>query len=99
MNPMSRLLLWPWMAGALIFATASPRAGAASTSGVAQFHTDVQPLLQTYCYECHGDGESKGNVAFDELNSSQEILNHDLWTKVMKNLRTGIMPPPKAPRP
>jgi hypothetical protein len=89
----------PWLAGAMIFASESPRADAADPPGVAQFHQNVQPILEQYCYECHGDGESHGNVAFDELKSSGEILDHDLWSKVIKNLRTGIMPPEKAPHP
>ena len=96
---MSRLPIAPWLAGAVFFASESPPAGAAGPAGVEQFHKDVQPILEQYCYECHGDGESNGNVAFDELKSNDEILNHDLWSKVMKNLRTGIMPPQKAPHP
>jgi hypothetical protein len=101
MNPLSRLLFLPWLAGVIIFAWESPPAGAAETetAGAAQFHRKIQPLLQEYCYECHGDGMNKGNVAFDELKSNQEILNPELWSKVMKNLRAGIMPPQKAPRP
>jgi len=98
-KPISRLALWPWLAGAMIFASQNPRAGAAEPAGVAQFHQSVQPILEQYCYECHGDGMSNGGVAFDGLKSGDEILNHDLWSKVMKNLRTGIMPPQKAPHP
>jgi len=83
----------------MIFASQSPRARAADPAGVAQFHQSVQPVLEEFCYECHGDGMSNGGVAFDQLKSSDAILNHDLWSKVMKNLRTGIMPPQKAPHP
>jgi len=99
MKLMNRLPIAPWLAGAMIFASESPQASPAGPVGVEQFHKDVQPILEQYCYECHGDGESNGNVAFDELKSNDEILNHDLWSKVMKNLRTGIMPPQKAPHP
>jgi hypothetical protein len=87
------------LAGALCFAWQALRTQAAETTGLAHFHKNVQPLLQHYCYECHGDGMSRGGVAFDELTSNDQILDHELWSKVMKNLRTRIMPPPKAPRP
>jgi hypothetical protein len=93
------LAIWPWLAGAMMLAPESPQAGAGGPAAVAQFHQDVQPLLEEYCYECHGDGMSSGGVAFDELKSDGEILNRDLWAKAIKNLRTGIMPPQKAPHP
>jgi hypothetical protein len=72
----------------------------AEVPGVAQFHKQIQPLLQQYCYDCHGDGEKKGGVAFDELPSDQAVLtNRDLWWTTLKYLRSGIMPPPKKDRP
>jgi hypothetical protein len=59
----------------------------------ADFHQNIQPLLKQYCYDCHGDGESKGQVAFDKLGSDQEILaNTKLWTAALKNVRVGLMP-------
>ena len=76
----------------------SPAAGA-EISAVAQFRKDIQPLLKEYCYDCHGDGEHKGNVAFDELKSDDALLSHELWLKVLRNTRAGLMPPNKKPRP
>ena len=32
----------------------------------AEFHEKVEPILSTYCYECHGGGEKKGEVQLDE---------------------------------
>jgi hypothetical protein len=82
----------------MIFAWEGPRAGAAEPAA-AQFHQDIQPILREYCYQCHGDGMSKGNVAFDELNSDSEILNQDLWSKALGKLRAGLMPPQGEKRP
>ena len=42
---------------------------------------------------------SNGGVAFDELQSNEQVFDRELWSKVLKNLRARIMPPPKAPRP
>jgi mono/diheme cytochrome c family protein len=73
---------------------------AADVPGAAEFHHDVLPILQNYCFDCHGDGASKGKVAFDQFKSDQDMLeNRDLWWKALKNLRAGIMPPAKKPRP
>jgi len=42
---------------------------------------------------------AKGNVDFDELKTDEALLNHDLWLKVLKNIRANIMPPEKKARP
>jgi hypothetical protein len=76
------------------------RAAAESVPGAAEFHAQIRPLLETYCFDCHGDGAHKGNVAFDQFKSDQSVLtNRDLWWKALKNLRAGMMPPAKKPRP
>jgi len=60
----------------------------------------VQPLIENYCYDCHADGTSKGNVAFDEFKSPEaRLADHDFWLKVLKNLRAEVMPPAKKPQP
>ena len=74
--------------------------GAAEADAVAQFKKDVQPLLANYCYDCHGDGEKKGQVAFDGFASDDALVdNKDLWLKVLKNVRGGIMPPARKSQP
>ena len=61
---------------------------------------NVQKILTTYCYDCHGDGMDKGKVALDEFNSHAEMLaRQDLFFNALKNVRAGIMPPDKKPRP
>jgi hypothetical protein len=88
-----------WLAGFLALTILCPILGAAENPAVAHFRKDIQPLLNKYCYDCHGDGTKKGELAFDELKSDDALLNHDLWWKVLKNLRGGVMPPEKKPRP
>ena len=64
------------------------------------YPTNVQKILTTYCYDCHGDGMNKGKVAFDQFTSHNEVLtNRDLFFNALKNVRAGIMPPQKKPRP
>lgn len=72
----------------------------AAPSGSVEFHKNIEPLLKTYCYDCHGDGMKRGNVSLDAFVSNESLLDsHDLWWKALKNLRSGIMPPVKRPRP
>ena len=53
---------------------------AADLPGAGEFRKSVQPILQEYCLDCHGDGASKGNVSFDQFPSDADLLqNHGLW--------------------
>jgi hypothetical protein len=73
---------------------------AADSKGAARFKSEVQPILKQYCYDCHADGANKGGVSFDEFKSDETLLgDHDLWFRALKNVRAGIMPPPKKPQP
>ncbi len=60
----------------------------------------VEQMLTTYCFDCHGDGMEKGQVSFDQFGSREEMqAKPELWLAALKNLRAGIMPPEKKPRP
>lgn len=74
--------------------------GGAESRAAANFRKEIQPILENYCFDCHGDGMNKGNVSFDEFKSDEELVGkHDLWLAVLKNTRAGLMPPEKKPRP
>ena len=69
-------------------------------SGAAQFRQEIQPLLKEFCFDCHGEGANKGGVAFDGFASDQALFdNRPLWLKALKNVRVGLMPPPKKTQP
>ncbi len=68
--------------------------------GASPYEKSVQPILKKYCYDCHADDAKKGGVAFDEFKSETTLLREtEFWWTVLKNLRTGVMPPEKKPRP
>jgi hypothetical protein len=81
--------------------TPAPNTSTAERStAAARFHQDIQPILSRYCYDCHADGMNKGKVAFDEFKDNQDLMGRtELWLAVLKNVRAGIMPPAKKPRP
>ena len=71
-----------------------------AVSGPPEFHHDIRPILENYCFDCHADGANKGNVAFDQFKSDADLLaNRDLWLRVLKNLRAGLMPPQSKDQP
>jgi len=73
---------------------------AAQAPASARFEKEILPILKTYCYDCHGDGSSKGKVSLDEFKTHAELLaDRELWAAALKNLRAGLMPPEKKARP
>jgi Protein of unknown function (DUF1588)/Protein of unknown function (DUF1592)/Protein of unknown function (DUF1587)/Protein of unknown function (DUF1585)/Protein of unknown function (DUF1595) len=81
------------VAGALAFFHSPVEA--ADSPAVLQFRNEIQPILENYCYDCHADGAENGKVSFDKLETDAAILDPVLWHKVLKNVRAGLMPPPK----
>lgn len=57
------------------------------------------PVLEEYCYDCHGNGAAKGKVIFDELSDEEILSRTELWFDALKNLRANIMPPADKPQP
>ena len=85
-----------------MFALALLLAGASVVFGAAEqgYKAKVEPLLKTYCYDCHGDGADKGGVALDSFtNFTALAADRKLWLGVWQNLETQMMPPAKKPQP
>ncbi|NNC89060.1 MAG: DUF1592 domain-containing protein [Akkermansiaceae bacterium] len=62
--------------------------------GEAEFEEEIGPLLEHYCYDCHGDGSRKGDVSLDEFGDvAAHLADRDHWLAVWRNIRTQIMPP------
>lgn len=59
------------------------------------FQKDVQPFLNTHCFECHNEKTQKGDFRLDVLskNVGQEDTQH--WAEVMERISSGEMPPKK----
>src|SRR5262245_20207456 len=82
------------MAFACVFLTAECRAGQVDASS--EFSAKIKPIVAKYCYDCHGDGANKGNLALDDARIAE---NRDVWIKVLKNVRSCLMPPAKEKQP
>ena len=66
----------------------------------ANFASDVKPILEEFCYGCHGAGAKKGGVTLDAF-ADETAARRDtkLWLAALKNVRSGIMPPAGEPKP
>lgn len=95
--PLRCLVGWAALAG-LIGALAPGEARA--VDGSARFSTEARPVLEEYCYGCHGLGAKKGGVALDAFGDEDSARRDTrLWLAVLKNVRSGIMPPTDKPQP
>ncbi len=58
-----------------------------------------QQLLNQYCVTCHNDRLKTGGLALDALSVDQVGKDAETWEKVVRKIRTGMMPPSGARRP
>ena len=77
---------------------ALPTADTGKSPRSSVYQSTILPILEDHCYECHGDGYDKGKVAFDRLETDDQILKPDLWLRVLLNTRAGLMPAERKPR-
>src|SRR5688572_12522014 len=56
-------------------------------------------LLTEYCVTCHNDKARTGSLSLEQLDIDRPEANAEIWEKVVRKLRAGLMPPTGAPRP
>ena len=58
------------------------------------------PVLEQYCFRCHGARTQTAGVNLDALIDQRPLVrNRESWTRVMDALEVGKMPPAGAPQP
>lgn len=64
------------------------------------FSRDIRPLLETYCYPCHGGEKTKGDLDLKVHGDTRSIqLNAEMWLDAKRHLDEHEMPPEKAKQP
>src|SRR5687767_5054577 len=56
-------------------------------------------LLNKYCVTCHNARAKAGGLTLDDRDITQVAQHTDVWEKVVRKLRAGVMPPVGRPRP
>ena len=77
-------------------ATPRPQATATSTQAAAD---KPRALLDQYCVTCHNDRLKTANLSLQGADLTKVSEHAELWEKVIRKLRAGVMPPPDLPRP
>jgi uncharacterized protein DUF1592/uncharacterized protein DUF1588/uncharacterized protein DUF1585/uncharacterized protein DUF1587/uncharacterized protein DUF1595 len=56
-------------------------------------------LLDQYCVTCHNDRLKTSNLSLEKLDLATVGDHPDVWERVVRKLRAGVMPPPGVRRP
>ena len=67
-------------------------------TAAAQTATDAA-FVKQYCVTCHNSRLRTGGLALDALDPAKVTAHAETWEKVVRKLKTGMMPPIGAPRP
>lgn len=66
----------------------------------ASYKKDILPIFETYCYDCHGDGSKKGELAMDKYpDIDAMIADRDVWKRIRNHIDFRLMPPPDEDAP
>ena len=58
-----------------------------------------QGVMDRYCLTCHNARVRSGGLSLDAMPVADAAREPQTWEKVVRKLRTGMMPPASAPRP
>jgi mono/diheme cytochrome c family protein len=93
----------PLVIGAVIAACGlTPAAQTPSSSNAAPARAAgdaaaTRALLDTYCVSCHNQRLKTGDLALDTVDPADVAASADVWEKVIRKVRVGMMPPQGAP--
>ncbi len=66
----------------------------------ADFGKEVRPVLEKYCFKCHGAEKQKAGVKLSDGEDVAAIYRDvKTWDKALAELRDGAMPPEDKPQP
>jgi len=72
---------------------------ASATAAVAPQAGDYRAVLNQYCVTCHNQRTKTAGLTLDTLNLAHVEENADVWEKVVRKVRVGMMPPKGVPQP
>jgi mono/diheme cytochrome c family protein len=79
--------------------TPSPRPAARQPLPTAQTGPSHAALLKQYCITCHNERAKTGGLALDSVSLTDIPAGAEVWEKVVRKVRAGMMPPVGVPRP
>ena len=59
----------------------------------------ARKLLDQYCVGCHNDRTKASNFSLEKADLAKAGEHPEIWERVIRKMRAGMMPPPGLPRP
>src|SRR5262245_46596319 len=81
-------------------APATHTSGSLTAASDDSYEKGLLPFLRQYCADCHGDGAHEGDFTYDRYQDDGAVKrDRDVWTKVLKKMKSEAMPPADADKP
>ena len=84
-----------WRTAAVLLFAAGVLSACDRTDQVAARRT----LVEGYCLDCHNLAEAAGNLTLEQRDHAKVAADAEVWERVVRKLRAGVMPPAGEPRP
>ena len=96
-----RMVEWCAAGFAAVLVVAAGARGpiAAQSAPVAAGPSEQRALLDKYCVTCHNDRVKTANLSLQNADLARVAEHAEMWEKVVRKMRAGVMPPPDMPRP
>ena len=85
----------------VLAATMVPELSAQTSSSGGAGAAEARAVLDRYCVTCHNESRKTAGLRLDKdaVDSNDPTAHPEIWEKVIRKIRTGSMPPLRAPRP
>jgi len=60
---------------------------------------DYRAVIDKYCVTCHNEKTKAGGMTLADIDFNDIPANADIWEKVIRKVRVGMMPPQGLPHP
>jgi cytochrome c5 len=80
-------------------ATSAAQAAPTSAGAVAEPGKQFRTVVNQYCVACHNQRLKSGGLTLDTQDMSRLAQDADVWEKVIKKVRAGVMPPDGVRKP
>jgi mono/diheme cytochrome c family protein len=87
-----------WLLAITLIAGFAPQGAASRAEPGAQSLDQDAALVKQYCLTCHNDRVKSGGLVLD-ADLAKVGADPERWEKVVRKVKTGMMPPSGAPRP
>ena len=86
-------------ATAVSLAATGAHAQSPAAAGAPSSRLDFPRIVKDYCAGCHNDRLRSGGLSLDGAGQQPVSAHPEIWEKVIRKLRLGVMPPQGARRP